>query len=427
LSVDDVPWDDDTDGEPTWYSIDDEPRWDADEDVELPAGPGLSVRPGEGSAESSGTGPGGAPPAGPSGAPPPGLPRRGSGIFGLAAGAVSDATAFLAGAVTGRRPRENPDLTKAVDTVVGVGNGVAAVAGTVAETAGRLAGPAMEFALHPPLVPRRWHLGTVLEQFEAAGRASREQGEQDVVSLAGELIPAILHAVLDRIDLTQLVLDRVDLGRIVDAVDLDAVVARVDIDAIIDRVDIDAILARVDIDGVVATVDLNRVIGRVDVDAIVARVDVDAVVARVDVDAIIDRMDLGEIAGEVIDEIDLPRIIRESTGSIASETMVGVRLTTASADDHVGRLMEKLHLRRRGGPGDDPTLLAVPVQPLPARRRRAVAAPALPPAPSEVPEPAPPPGSPSPVSPSPEPAPPPGSPSPVSPGTAIPEAEGTHR
>lgn len=371
MSVDDLPWDADSDdGELSWYSADDRPRWVSDDPALLPVDSSADATadldtPADGPDADSGGRPGGPPPAGPSDGPPP---RRATGIFGLAAGAVSDATAFLAGAVTGRRPQENAELTRVVDTVVGVGNGVTAVAGTVAETAGRLARPAVEFALHPPLLPSRWHPGAVLEQFETAGRESRERGEQDVVSLAGELVPAILQAVLDRIDLTRLVLDRVDLGRIVDAVDLDAVVARVDIGKIIDRVDVDAVIARVDIDGVVATVDLNRII---------ARVDVDAIVERVDVDAVIDRLNLGEIADEVIDEIDLPRIIRESTGSIAAETMVGVRLTSASADDHVSRLMEKLHLRRRSGPGDDPTLLAVPVEPLPRRRRRPAAPPAL--------------------------------------------------
>ena len=65
---------------------------------------------------------------------------------------------------------------------------------------------------------------------------------------------------------------------------------------------------------------------RLDLTALVReRVDLDALVAGVDIDAIISRIDLGGLAEEVIAEIDLPEIIRESTGSVASDTIRGVR------------------------------------------------------------------------------------------------------
>ncbi len=331
--------------------------------------------------------------------------RRPSGLFGLAAGALSDATRFVAGSVGVGRAADQPELTRVVDTVVGLGNGVAHAGATVVGTAGRLAKPLANLALHPPLVPARWHPAGVLERLETAGRESRQVGEQDVVSLAGELIPAILTAVLDQIDLTQLVLDRVDLAGIIDAVDLDAAVARVDLDAIVekidldrivdkidldrivDKIDLDAIVDKIDLDRIVDKIDLDRIVDKVDVEAVIAKVDIDGIVATVDlgkiiaridvnavaatidIDAIIDRVDLIGIADDVIDEIDLPRIIRQSSGSIASETVVGVRLSSASADDQVNRIMEKLRLRRRSAPEDDATVLQAPISPAPRRRR----------------------------------------------------------
>ena len=347
-----------------------------------------------------------------------GAPKRSagrpSGLFGLAAGALSDATRFVAGSVRGGRGADHPELTRVLDTVVGLGNGVANAGATVAGRAGKLAKPLADLALHPPLVPARWHPAGVLDRFESAGRESRQVGEQDVVALAGELIPAILTAVLDQIDLTQLVLDRVDLASIIDAVDLDAAVDKVDLDRIVDKIDLDRIVDKIDLDrivdkidldaivdkidldrivdkvnvaAVIAKVDVDGIVATVDLDKIISRLDINAVAATIDIDAIIDRVDLVGIADEVIDEIDLPRIIRQSSGSIASETVVGVRLSSASADDQVNRIMEKLRLRRRSTPEDDATVLQAPISPAPRRRRllQPPAAAALPPGSSHGP------------------------------------------
>jgi predicted RNase H-like nuclease len=68
------------------------------------------------------------------------------------------------------------------------------------------------------------------------------------------------------------------------------------------------------------------------------------------VDAIIDRIDLVALAREVIVAIDLPEIIRESTGSVASETLRGVRMQSISGDDAIARVVERVRLHRaRGG------------------------------------------------------------------------------
>ena len=192
-------------------------------------------------------------------------------------------------------------------------------------------------------------------QLASEGRRRRE----DMVSSAEDrlrwAVRALVVYVLAQVDLDA-VAERLDVDRVarrldVDAVvaraDLDGAVARVDIDAAVARVDIDAILDRVDLDAVAERLDLDRVARRLDVDAVVARADLDAAAARLDVDAFLDRVDLVGIAQEVVDGIGLPDIVRESTGSLATETVEEVRLQGMAADDAIARLVDRIRLRRR--------------------------------------------------------------------------------
>jgi hypothetical protein len=71
------------------------------------------------------------------------------------------------------------------------------------------------------------------------------------------------------------------------------------------------------------------------------------VVARIDLDAIIARIDIAGLAEEVIESIDLPEIIRESTGTVASEVVRGVRMQSIDADEVVARVVDRLFFRRR--------------------------------------------------------------------------------
>ncbi len=190
-----------------------------------------------------------------------------------------------------------------------------------------------------------------------------------LVDLDGVVARVDMDAIIDRLDLDGVVA-RVDMDAIIDRLDLDAgrrwpsstgstwtrsvdqarldgVVARVDIDAIIDRLDLDAIAARLDVDAVVARADFDAVIDRIDLDAVAAKLDVDAVVARADLDAVIDRIDIVGIIEEVLDVIDLPAIIRDSSGSMASETVRGVRMTGINADDALSRVVDRALFRRR--------------------------------------------------------------------------------
>lgn len=149
-------------------------------------------------------------------------------------------------------------------------------------------------------------------------------------------LPAVALAVLDRLDLTGIVLDGVDLASLVtaaiDRTDLDGLTATV-----IEHVDLDAAAARLDVEAVVARLDLTRIV--------LDRVDLDAVVHTV-----LSHLDLVALAGEVIDGVDLPEIIRESTGSMASDTVRSARMQGIRADEAVERAVDRLLLRRhRGG------------------------------------------------------------------------------
>jgi len=107
------------------------------------------------------------------------------------------------------------------------------------------------------------------------------------------------------------------------------------------------VLARIDLtDLVCRLVDLNRIAARLDLEPIIARIDVDAVVARADLDRIIARIDLIGLASYVADGIDLPDLVRESTGSMTSEMVRDVRTQSAAADHQVERAIDRLLLRR---------------------------------------------------------------------------------
>ena len=81
---------------------------------------------------------------------------------------------------------------------------------------------------------------------------------------------------------------------------------------------------------------------------VVPRVDITGIVEKyVDIDRIAEGMDLVGLTNEVIDKVDLPEIIRESTGSVASETLRGVRMQSISGDDAVTRIVDRFRLRHR--------------------------------------------------------------------------------
>jgi hypothetical protein len=76
-------------------------------------------------------------------------------------------------------------------------------------------------------------------------------------------------------------------------------------------------------------------------------VDLDALAETIDVDAVADRIDLLGLAEFVVDGIDLPEIIRESTQGVTSDAVRGLRLQGAEADKAVARVVDRVLLRHR--------------------------------------------------------------------------------
>ncbi len=103
-----------------------------------------------------------------------------------------------------------------------------------------------------------------------------------------------------------------------------------------------ALVARVAV-GVV-----DMVLDEMDLNALVReRVDIDALAADLDIEAIINRVDLITLADRVIEGVDLPAIIRESTNSMTAEVMTDVRTQGERADDMVAGIVNRMLGRDR--------------------------------------------------------------------------------
>ncbi|MBM4692675.1 hypothetical protein GS434_02495 [Rhodococcus hoagii] len=203
-----------------------------------------------------------------------------------------------------------------------------------------------------------------LALLESRGAETLRAADAVVDRVLREVVRRVVAAALAEVDITAVVREHVDLDAIAEGIDIERIVDRVDIERIVDCVDVDAIAARVDIapildrvdvDDVAARVDIERIVDRVDVNAIAAKVDVDRIAASVDVDAVIGRVDLVGLSNEVIEGVDLPRIIRESTSTMSTEAVRGARSQGMAADDAVAGFVGRLFGReeREGRDGDE--------------------------------------------------------------------------
>ncbi|MFD0420016.1 hypothetical protein, partial [Streptomyces sp. NPDC127108] len=128
---------------------------------------------------------------------------------------------------------------------------------------------------------------------------------------------------------------------------ISAVVERIDLDALVSRVDVNRVADRVDVNRVAERVDVNRVADRVDVVRVADRVDVNQVADRVDVRAVVARVDLVPLTLEVLTQIDLGRIVRDTGGGMTKETLDAFRERSMRADRMVNQVADRL-LRRNG-------------------------------------------------------------------------------
>ena len=277
--------------------------------------------------------PGAAPPSDPPDAPEPAAQAT---LVTLIAAVLSSAVRAgvelrsLVERASGRAHEDGADaVPPVVDAAFDLTLRATAVAADVATRTTRLVRPVALLALRPPIVGPRFWPETVLARMVDRGRNVRATADRQSARMASDLVNTVVNEVLDRIDLTQLVIDRVKLNQIVDAVDIDAIVAQVDLVAIVDRIP------------------FNRVIAQIDLNSAAAGIDVNAIAARLDIDAVLDRVDLAGIANQVINEINLPEIIRESSGAMASETVLSMRSRGIEADETINRIVDRILLRRR--------------------------------------------------------------------------------
>ena len=78
-----------------------------------------------------------------------------------------------------------------------------------------------------------------------------------------------------------------------------------------------------------------RLLGRL-LDEVISSVDINQIIERVDVDALVEG---------VLADIDLPAIVRESTGALTSDAVQTARMTGISADEAISRALDRF-LRR---------------------------------------------------------------------------------
>jgi len=262
----------------------------------------------------------------------PGLVRTGRIVVGLASRAASWVDVAAGGSGDAKMP-------VAVDVGIGAAAVTAGAVAGVARFGWRATSQVRAVVARPPLVPSTYQPATLAAGLAERGSRLREASELAADAASRILVTHLVSAVLDLLDLTAVVRQRVDLDALVAGVDVGAVVRSLDLTRmVLDGVDLAAIVATVDIDGIVATVDLE---------AILSRVDVNQIADRVQVQPVIDRIDLVGLARYVIDEIDLPEIIRESTGGVASEAVRGARMQSIDADQAVQRTIDRILLRRK--------------------------------------------------------------------------------
>jgi hypothetical protein len=191
-----------------------------------------------------------------------------------------------------------------------------------------------------------------LGRWSDAGEVEQARNRALVTEFVRRLAPELATAVITQLDMSSLT----------EQLPIDAIVASVDIDALLDKVDVESIIDRVDVEKIIDRVDVEKIIDRVDVEKIIDRVDVNAIVARVDVQSIMNQVDIAPMANEIIAEVDIGSIVRESTGSITGDAIDGGRVTGMRLDGFVDRVVDRVLLRRKARdltiPGYDPAVFS---------------------------------------------------------------------
>ena len=223
-----------------------------------------------------------------------------------------------AAARSGEHSEGSLPADEAVDFMLGLGWGLAQAADRTIKLANMIASPAISVVLAPPLVPERLQPGRLLRRVSLAWKAERPDAVRSLYAWSATIAPAANDLALNLVDVDELVtraMARLDLTRLVEQV-----------------------LAELDLTPIVKTV-----VRRMDLDDIVG-----TALEQLDLpQLVLERVDLVKLADVIVDGVDLTEIIRDSTESMALETVHDVRLQGIEADRAVSRLVARL-LRRRG-------------------------------------------------------------------------------
>lgn len=199
----------------------------------------------------------------------------------------------------------------------------------------RTAGLALDSVQRIPVVGDA--LDGAITQVTTRGTEAMHSTVEFADSTLRTVIKAVVDAALSEVDITKIVVDHVDIDKIAENIDVDKIAERVSLEPIIDRVDVDEIASRLD------------------VKAVIDRLDLDGIVDTVDLERQVNRIDLVKIADQVIEGVDLPQMIRESTGSLSTEAVHGARVQGMQADDAVAGFVGRLFGRDNAPSSDKPS------------------------------------------------------------------------
>ena len=243
--------------------------------------------------------------------------------------------------------RDATPLMDAADLLVGTAWGAARLSGRIAVTGSRIARPLVSLAARPPLVPPRLQPAHGVQELVQRWQQDRPDTVVALGSWTSTVLPGAVDAAMTQVDverLVTLVLDRVDLDRVIAIV-----LQQIDLAAVVTEA-----LEQIDLTQVVLDqVELGRVI-----DEALDKIDLTEIVLQ--------KVDLIGVAEYVVEGIDLPEIIRDSTLSVSSEAVRGLRMQGVDADQAVARIADRILHRRRRQAADTliPPQAEVPQEPL---------------------------------------------------------------
>jgi hypothetical protein len=206
---------------------------------------------------------------------------------------------------------------EAVDFVLGLGWGLAQAADRMVRMANMIASPAISVVLAPPLVPEQLQPGRLLRRVSLAWKAERPDAVRSLYAWSATMAPAANDLALSLVDVDEVVtraMAGLDLTRLVEQV-----LAELDLTPVVESV--------------VRQMDLEEIMGTA-----LEQLDLAQLVSE--------HVDLVKLADVIVDGVDLTEIIRDSTESMALETVHDVRLQGIEADRAVSRLVARV-LRRR--------------------------------------------------------------------------------